>query len=215
MTRLRVPAEGAAEERWYDPRAFVRLHRHTSRGGRHEARASRAGASFVLGSIVLLAAVHAPTRALAEEPGTGESAATTALTREQARELESPLPYDDESIREGRKHYLRLCQSCHGKDGRALESFDFEASDLTAPDLYRHGSSDGDLFFSTKEGAGMDMPPFKDKLSDRQVWEIVWFLRSLGPESARPQPAGGESGDGSSGGSSANAGGAALDESGR
>ena len=109
-----------------------------------------------------------------------------AMSREQARALESPIPYGEEALREGRKHYLRLCQNCHGKDGRALESFDFEATDLTAPDRYRHGATDGDLFFSTKEGAGMDMPPFKEKLTDEQVWQVVWFLRSLGPESARP-----------------------------
>jgi mono/diheme cytochrome c family protein len=110
-----------------------------------------------------------------------------AMTREQARLLTSPVAYTPESVQEGRKHYLRLCQNCHGKDGRALESFDFEATDLTQPDRYRHGSTDGDLFFSTKEGAGKDMPPFKDKLTDQQVWELVWFLRSIGPESARPK----------------------------
>lgn len=115
-----------------------------------------------------------------------------ATTRDEARRVVSPVPYTADTVREGRKHYLRLCQSCHGKDGRALESFDFEATDLTDPERYRHGSTDGDLFFSTREGAGNDMPPFKDKLTDQQVWEVVWFLRSLGPESARPQasPAG-------------------------
>ena len=110
-----------------------------------------------------------------------------SLTREQARELKSDVAYAEAAIREGRKHYLRLCQNCHGKDGRALESFDFEATDLTRPDAYRHGATDGDLFFSIKEGAGSDMPGFKDKLTDPQVWETVWFLRSLGPESARPK----------------------------
>lgn len=109
------------------------------------------------------------------------------MTRDEARLLESPVPYTPEAVHEGRKHYLRLCQNCHGKDGRALENFDFEATDLTEPELYRHGATDGDLFFSTKEGAGSDMPPFRDKLTDPQVWEVVWFLRSLGPESARPQ----------------------------
>ena len=109
-----------------------------------------------------------------------------AMTRDEARRLASPVPYTPDAVGEGRKHYLRLCQNCHGKDGRALESFDFEATDLTKPDRYRHGSTDGDLFFSIKEGAGNDMPPFKDKLSDQQVWEVVWFLRSIGPESARP-----------------------------
>ena len=118
------------------------------------------------------------------------------MTREQACTLVSPIPYGEDAIREGRKHYLRLCQNCHGKDGRALESFDFEATDLTAPERYRHGATDGDLFFSTREGAGMDMPPFAEKLTDEQIWQVVWFLRSLGPESARPQaaPADGEAG---------------------
>jgi mono/diheme cytochrome c family protein len=107
-------------------------------------------------------------------------------TREEARRMISPIPYGDEAVREGHKHYLRLCQNCHGKDGRALESFDFEATDLTQPDRYRHGATDGDLYWSIKEGAGNDMPPFREKLDDRQVWELVWFVRSIGPESARP-----------------------------
>jgi mono/diheme cytochrome c family protein len=111
------------------------------------------------------------------------------MTRDDARRLESPLAYTPEVVSEGRKHYLRLCQNCHGKDGRALESIDFEATDLTEPIRFRHGSTDGDLFYSTKEGAGNDMPPFKDKLTDEQVWEVVQFLRSIGPETARPTAA--------------------------
>ncbi len=130
-----------------------------------------------------LVAVPVALGVAAAEPAPDE----TTITREQARALISPVAYDDASIREGHKHYLRLCQNCHGKDGRALESFDFEATDLTQPERYRHGSTDGDLFFSIKEGAGNDMPPFRDKLTDQQTWELVWFLRSIGPESARPQ----------------------------
>jgi mono/diheme cytochrome c family protein len=136
-------------------------------------------------SIVVLAAGAAA--ALAGD-GSGETVAVAAASREEARSLESPIAYTEEAIREGRKHYLRLCQNCHGRDGRALESFDFEATDLTAPEHYRHGATDGDLFWSTREGAGNDMPPFKAKLDDEQVWQVVWFLRSLGPESARPFP---------------------------
>ena len=126
---------------------------------------------------------------LASSLGLALAAAGTEapLTREQARELRSDVAYDDASIGAGRKHYLRLCQNCHGKDGKALESFDFEATDLTQPDRYRHGATDGDLFFSIKIGAGSDMPGFKDKLTDQQVWETVWFLRSIGPESTRPK----------------------------
>jgi mono/diheme cytochrome c family protein len=137
---------------------------------------------LALGGIVIALATHAAPENLLAASREDEA----ALTREAARELRSSVPYGEDAVREGRKHYLRLCQNCHGKDGRALESFDFEATDLTQPDRYRHGATDGDLFFSTREGAGNDMPPFKDKLTDQQVWEVVWFLRSIGPESARP-----------------------------
>jgi mono/diheme cytochrome c family protein len=116
-----------------------------------------------------------------------------ASSRDKAHLLISPLAYTPEAVREGRKHYLRLCQNCHGKDGRALESFDFEATDLTQPDRFRHGATDGDLFFSIQEGAGKDMPPFKDKLTGQQAWELIWFLRSIGPESARPSAGAAES----------------------
>ena len=134
-----------------------------------------------------LHAIAALSFALALPAWAASAADDPAATREDARLLVSPVAYTPEAVAEGRKHYLRLCQNCHGKDGRALESFDFEATDLTQPDRYRHGSTDGDLFFSTREGAGNDMPPFKDKLTDQQLWEVVWFLRSIGPESARPE----------------------------
>ena len=121
---------------------------------------------LALGGIVIALATHAAPENLLAASREDEA----ALTREAARELRSPVPYGEDAMREGRKHYLRLCQNCHGKDGRALESFDFEATDLTQPERYRHGSTDGDLFYSTKEGAGNDMPPFRDKLTDQQVW---------------------------------------------
>jgi mono/diheme cytochrome c family protein len=150
----------------------VRSRRPTAAPRRLAALVSRVGSRLVL---VLSAAAS-----LGEAP---------IMTREQARSLTNPIPYGEDAVREGRKHYLRLCQNCHGKDGRALESFDFEATDLTSPDRYRHGATDGDLFFSTREGAGSDMPAFKEKLTDPQIWQVVWFLRSIGPESQRPRAA--------------------------
>lgn len=103
-------------------------------------------------------------------------------TRETARQLENPLAYTKQSITQGRRHYLRLCQTCHGADGRALENIDFEASDLTSPDYWASGDTDGDLFHSTKAGAGTEMPAFRDKLSDEKIWQIVNFIRSIGPK---------------------------------
>jgi cytochrome c oxidase cbb3-type subunit 3 len=106
-----------------------------------------------------------------------------------AAALRNPVPYTPDAIARGRKHYLRLCQTCHGFDGRALENIDYEAADLTNPEVWRFGTTDGDLFRNTKEGAGQDMPPFGAKLEEREIWELVCYLRSIGPEKLRPNPA--------------------------
>jgi mono/diheme cytochrome c family protein len=115
--------------------------------------------------------------------------ADEAVPAADAASLRNPVPYTDDAVARGRKHYLRLCQTCHGFDGRALENIDYEAADLTNPEVWRFGTTDGDLFRNTKEGAGQDMPPFGARLEDREIWELVHYLRSIGPEKLRPKPA--------------------------
>ena len=100
--------------------------------------------------------------------------------------MRNPLPHSSETVREGRKTYLRLCQYCHGADGRAQANPDFEAPSLRAPDQWLHGSSDGELFVSIQHGAGHDMPPFARQLADEQAWELVHYIRSIGPADRRP-----------------------------
>ena len=109
-----------------------------------------------------------------------------AMIREEARQLENPAAYSSASIRSGRRHYLRLCQICHGADGKALENIDFEATNLTEPRYYKSGSTDGDIFYSTQKGAGFEMPAFNEQLDDEQIWEVVNFIRSIGPKDLRP-----------------------------
>ena len=99
----------------------------------------------------------------------------------------NPTPYTQAAAKRGRTHYLRHCQICHGFDGRALENIDFEAADLTNPERWRFGTTDGDLFRSTKFGAGLDMPPFEAELDDGEIWDLVHYLRSIGPKELRPK----------------------------
>ncbi len=110
-------------------------------------------------------------------------------TREQARALKSAVAYDEAAIREGRKHYLRLCQNCHGKDGRALESFDFEATDLTRPIATVTARPTAISSSRPRKAPATTCRRSRTSSTDQQVWEVVWFLRSIGPESARPQEA--------------------------
>ncbi|MBI1783784.1 c-type cytochrome [Candidatus Sumerlaeota bacterium] len=105
------------------------------------------------------------------------------------KSLKNPIALTAASVAEGKAIYLRNCQRCHGVDGRALENIDFEATNLTKPDVWVHGTSDGEIFASTKFGAGADMPPFAGKLSDEEIWKIVNHIRSLWPKAAAPESA--------------------------
>jgi len=109
----------------------------------------------------------------------------TRMPADQARALENPVEDSPAVLREGRKTYLRLCQYCHGADGRAQANPDFEAPSLRDPAEWRFGASDGEIFVSIRDGAGHDMPPFRDKLADREIWELVRFIRSIGPATGR------------------------------
>ena len=116
-----------------------------------------------------------------------EASADADLADNQVVAAVNPTPYSKAAEKKGRTHYLRHCQICHGFDGRALENIDFEATDLTDPERWRFGTSDGDLFRSTKFGAGLDMPPFEADLDDEEIWDLVHYLRSIGPKELRPK----------------------------
>lgn len=101
-----------------------------------------------------------------------------------------PLPYTTKSIARGRQFYLVHCVECHDQDGKGLGRRDFNGTppaDLTDPDAWLYGTSAPAIFASTREGTKNDMPAFKDKMQDEQIWHVVNFLRSLWPESKRPK----------------------------
>lgn len=104
-----------------------------------------------------------------------------------AQDTVSPLANSKAAAKAGKATYLRLCQYCHGADGKALENIDFEATNLTDPSRYKYGAEAAQIFNSIKNGAGDDMLPFKDKATDEQIWQLVAFILSIGPEERRPQ----------------------------
>lgn len=119
------------------------------------------------------------------------SAADERMAPDAARKLANPLTTTADALREARKTYLRLCQYCHGADGRAQANPDFEAPSLRDPSQWRYGTSDGELFVSIRDGAGHEMPPFRKQLKDDQIWQLVLYVRSIGPRDLRPEQGGG------------------------
>lgn len=109
------------------------------------------------------------------------------ISMADAKKLKNPVPYTKKSIAAGRIAFIRHCTSCHGNDGKATIDVVANATDLTSPNLYKNGTSEGEIFRSIRDGAGDGMPPFLAEFSSQQdMWHLVNFIRSLWPEANRP-----------------------------
>ena len=109
------------------------------------------------------------------------------LTPEDAQKLKSPVANSKKSIDRGRVIFLQNCTSCHGENGKAEGSLIADATDLTSPQLYKSGTSEGEIFRSIRDGAGDQMPAFKSQLdNETDLWNLVNFVRNLWPAAKRP-----------------------------
>ena len=116
------------------------------------------------------------------------TAAVTANARQtrngEAQKLKNPEANNAETLEAGKKVYARHCASCHGPNGKGDGGMALSGgtpSDLT-DDHWDYGSTDGEIFVAIKEGVSADMLAYKEKLNDKQMWQVVHFLRSLGPK---------------------------------
>lgn len=92
----------------------------------------------------------------------------------------SPEQYPD--ITEGRKLFRANCQSCHGEngkgDGQLSASFTPQPANLQDDSLMQ-GISPFQVFNTTRLGVqGTSMRAF-DELSDKQLWQISFYVKSL------------------------------------
>jgi mono/diheme cytochrome c family protein len=101
----------------------------------------------------------------------------------------NPVASNAASITAGRALYAKNCRHCHGLRGKGdgpLAPKDPKPSDLT-DGKWDHGSSDGEIFALIWNGAPApksEMKPMKGTLTEKNVWEIVNYLRSIGPTAA-------------------------------
>lgn len=115
------------------------------------------------------------------------SASLHAQGNADAAKLKNPVPSNAESIEAGKKLYQLNCAKCHGPGGKGDGGMALSGgtpSDLT-DETWDFGATDGEIFTSIRDGVSSDMLAYKDKLTDKQIWQLVVFIRSIGPKPSK------------------------------
>jgi mono/diheme cytochrome c family protein len=126
------------------------------------------------------------------EPGSFETRMATASKRwiiaRAARKSVPPEPNGTAADQaNGDMLYGMDCDSCHGKDGRHPTSTGQwmypRVLDLGSPEV--QGWSDAELFWIVKNGVRFSgMPAFGKVQNDKEIWDLVRYVRSLGGKAA-------------------------------
>jgi len=114
------------------------------------------------------------------------SVATSAQGNAEAAKVKNPVKSSAASIAAGKTAYGKYCKFCHGEDAKgngALAPKDTHPPNLVDA-MWDHGSTDGEIFASIKDGIGpkFDMKSMKAKMMDNDIWNVVNYLRSIGPK---------------------------------
>ena len=115
-----------------------------------------------------------------------DHAAGAAHRHPEAEKVKNPVTADATSIGAGQKLYDKSCASCHGAtgkgDGKMGAEMDPKPSDIVDAD-WKHGSSDGEIFAVLRDGIkNTGMRSFKSKMTDREMWDVINYVRSIGPK---------------------------------
>ncbi len=103
-----------------------------------------------------------------------------------AKKLKNPVAPTAASVTAGAATYKKYCSFCHGPEAKgegALAPKDSHPPNLTDV-KWDHGDTDGEIYTMMQNGAGGTsvMKGFKGKMPDQDMWNVVNYLRSLGPK---------------------------------
>ncbi len=103
-------------------------------------------------------------------------------TERRAPKARNPLPLSAEVLRAGLHRYRDDCLGCHGAPGippaDVGKGLNPPAPELSSADT--QDASDGELFWVISRGVRMTgMPAWAATHPDREIWELVAFLRHL------------------------------------
>jgi len=106
-----------------------------------------------------------------------------------AAKLTNPVPVNATTLAEGKQLFTKNCLSCHGAlgkgDGKAGAILKVPPADLT-DETWVHGSTDPEIFTVIRDGAkGTPMRGFAGRMTMKELWTVLNYVRSLGPAKGR------------------------------
>jgi mono/diheme cytochrome c family protein len=139
-------------------------------------------AAVAIAAVGGVVAVLTTAAAQQSKPATPPSKAGWTLPP-NAAETKNPLPVDEKLLATGKEIYKDKCQRCHGPgglgDGEDADPDHQEDMDLTNPKRADR-NPDGVVFYKVSNGRRRPkMPPFKEELSEQQIWAVVAYAQSL------------------------------------
>lgn len=154
---------------------------------------------LIVGIIVVLifivatyGVMHVTVSAL-PEPGPSETSIATKVKGWYiSRAVRTSVPAAPQNstsrVSAGETLFGMACATCHGQDGRTPapigQSMYPRVLDLGSPEV--QGMSDRELFWIIKNGIRLSgMPGFAKIESDEQIWDLAYYVRSLGKQPKR------------------------------
>jgi mono/diheme cytochrome c family protein len=105
----------------------------------------------------------------------------------------NPYKATEDNIAEGKDSFTSYCMVCHGLDGQNTgvpfaETISPRVPSLASLQVQQY--SDGQLKWIIQNGIWPSgMPPSKGEFSDREMWEMVLYIRHLPPAGSLGSPA--------------------------
>lgn len=143
------------------------------------------GGSLVFGQAAQGHDQHAPAKPSSSGQASNPHGDATH-THAAAAKIVNPVKPDQPSIAAGQKLYGTHCVTCHGPngagDGVQAPKFTPRPSNLMDAQ-WKHGPSDGEIFTVIRNGVPKtSMSGFAKRMAERETWDVVNFVRSLGFE---------------------------------
>jgi mono/diheme cytochrome c family protein len=104
----------------------------------------------------------------------------------EAKKTKNPVASSAASIAAGQATYQKMCRFCHGDKAEGNGKMAPKGSN--PPSLidaeWKFGDTDGEIFAVLQNGTPPNfvMKGYKGKVPDPDLWNVINYLRSLGPQ---------------------------------